>query len=162
MNEILPANIRKSGFKYWLEPNGTLFQTDEHSSGARRWAMQNLDDAPMTFGVTDMMKRGWIRLVTEKDVIWVTGGEGATRPELTPSQKKTVRNISDAFLEINGNTPNIRVGDGGKSTPVPGLASSPEFIRKAELSAVPSFYKKNGAVFGDSVRRFVAALMEKR
>ena len=113
MNLTHPSTISRSGFKYWLGPDGALYQTDEHSLGARRWAMQHLDEEPpMTFGVRDLMRRGWIRLVTERSIIRVTGGEDASSPAPTPSQMRTLRSLSDRFRELNGTVPDVRVGAG--------------------------------------------------
>lgn len=160
MNPTRPETVARSGFKYWLEPDGTLYQTDEHAVGARRWAMQNLDNAPITFGVSDLMRRGWVRLVTVKDKIWVTGGEDASSPTLTPAQKKAIRGLKDRFLTLNGAPPSVEIGDGITSKGV--LATDdvarPEAVVRAEVEKVPSFYKDRRRTFGDSTRRFIKAL----
>lgn len=156
MTPTSPSSISRSGLKYWLEPDGTLYQTEEHSVGAKRWGMMNLDDVPPTFGVSDLMARGWVRLVTEKSTIWVTGGNAATSPSLTASQKKTLREVSDTFLLLNGVKPDVKVGDGVGSSPL-SIDASP-ILKREELKGIPSFYKRGGTVsmLGDSVQRFLA------
>ena len=117
--------------------------------------MQNLDDPLPTFGVSDLMALGWVRLVTEKSTIWVTGGENASRPELSSAQKKTIKLMVDQFTILNSTTPEVVVGDGIKRRAILDIASPPEAVKKADLKDVPDFYKrKGGSVLGDSVQRF--------
>jgi hypothetical protein len=155
MHQLKPEEITKSGFKYWLDSKGQLFQTEEHSVGAKRWAMQNLDDPPMTFGVKNLNDLGWVRIVTEKNNIWLTGNIGPSGVTLTPAQTKGVKSLEDRFFELNGVKP--KVDRGGVSPSIP--SAPPENLAKADKALVqPSYRDRKGvALFGDSlIQRFVS------
>ncbi len=111
MQKIVPESVARSGFKYWLEPDGTLYQTTEHSVGAMWWALQNMDDPRSIFGVRDLMALGWLRLVTDRNYIRVTGGSNANNPVPTEGQDGTIKRLADRFKELNGIKPAVAMGE---------------------------------------------------
>lgn len=118
--------ISRTGNKYLLAPGGDLYRVSEHSFGARRLADTALGmDAlkgigidpnriPPTFGVTEMFKLGWLRLVTYKEIIGVTWGHGPQ--QVTEEQKTVLREMRARYDELNGSgATRILIGDGPDS-----------------------------------------------
>lgn len=61
--------------KYWLQKDGTAYQTDDHLMAAK-YIQADSDEYErrMPWGYEDMFRHGWMRIHTEADVIWADGG----------------------------------------------------------------------------------------
>lgn len=167
--------VSRSGFKFWLDPNGNLYTVNEHGQDARLLAEMgvipeaelrsiniNPDNIPVTFGTAHLWKLGWLRLVTTKELIMVTG-EG-DKPKPSTQQRKTLEALRDRYFHLNKVSPEVLYGDT--------LATAQKRIQVLDTGNVgravaanldakltPSFYKRGGRDWGES-KSVIARLMD--
>lgn len=111
--------------RYWLDPDGTAFLVSDHLMAAQYAKAESSEfDKRGPWGYEDMWRNGWVRVHTERDVIWADNGMGREPNSLQNRWLKDAANYMGDVKIASGMDAKARVMEKDKNN------ATREFVKR--------------------------------